>query len=674
MKDVPIADIRNLVLMGHNGSGKTTLTDALLFKLGVNDRLGAVDNASSMADVTEEEHSRKLTLYARPFTGSWNKGKDRQKGLVFFDTPGYADFFGQVIAATHAADAGLIVLDANAGVPVGALRSWKLCESYALPRGIVITGLDRENADFDRTLEAIRAAWGDVCVPVMRPMPDLSAINFVLADDCEADAQSAEFRNRLTELAAETDDVLIEKFLNGEALTPVELNTGLRKAVAARGLVPVFCCLPLRGIGITEFLEALDRLFPSPQDCPRQNQEGAAIAPEPDQPFVGQVWRVQSDPFIGHLAMVRVLAGTLNSDSEVFNASQGQKERIGNLVELNGKKQTPVTVACAGDIVAIPKLKHTALGDVLCAMGHSVSLRPIRFPKPVVTMAVFAKAQADEDKLGTALSRLTDEDPTLATKRSADTGEQLLSGMGDVHLEVAVEQMRSRSHAHVVLHVPRIPYKETITATGEGHYKHKKQSGGRGQYGEVYLRVEPRAPDDEAWFANAIVGGVIPGNFVPAVQKGVAEGLQRGAMAGFPVINVRATVYDGSYHDVDSSEIAFKIAGSRAFRDAMSKAKPVLLEPIMTVRITIPEQSMGDISGDISHKRGHIVGMEAEDGMQVITAEAPLSELSSYSAELRSMTSGRGQFELEFNRYDIVPSNVAQKVVAEATKEKEDDE
>ncbi len=673
MKDVSIADLRNVVFMGHNGSGKTTLAEALLFKLGLNDRLGKVDAGNGMADFSEAERKRKLTIHAKSFSAGWSSGKGNRKGIVFFDTPGYADFFGQVIAAASAADAALIVVDANSGIQVGAMRAWKLCERHQIPRGIVITGLDRENADYEKALAGVRTAWGDQCVPVMRPSSDLSAVRFLLGQDSE-DAEDQEVLNKLNELAAETDDDLIEKFLEGASLSAEELNTGLRKALCGGNFFPVFCAMPLKDVGLTELLEALDMLYPSPLDIERKDEQGEIINPASDQPLVGSIWRVQSDPFIGNLAMIRVLAGTLKPETEVFNVSKNQKERIAGLLEVNGKKQASVAEATAGDVVAMTKLKHSGLCDTLCAPGLKVGLPPLQFPKPVVTMAVTAKTQADEDKIGTALARLIEEEPTLKIERNDDTGEQLLSGMGDVHLDVAVEQMRTRSNANVLLSTPRVSYKETITATGEGHHKHKKQSGGRGQYGEVYLRVEPRQPEDEETFVNAIVGGVIPGNFIPAVQKGVNEGLQKGAMAGYPVTNVKVTVYDGSYHDVDSSEVAFKIAGARAFRDAMTKAKPVLLEPVMTIKIITPEQFMGDISGDISHKRGHIIGMEAEDGMQVITAEAPYAELHAYSAELRSMTSGRGQFEMDFARYDVVPANVAQKVVEAAAKEKSDDE
>jgi len=387
---------------------------------------------------------------------------------------------------------------------------------------------------------------------------------------------------------------------------------------------------------------------------------------------VGLVWRSVNDPFVGQLTFVRVLGGTLKNDAEVFNSSKKQNERIGSLILVNGKQQNPVSEATAGDIVAIPKLKATSVGDTLTAAGQDTVCATIKFPNPVVFQAVTAKTQADEDRIGTALSRVCEEDATLKVVRNTETKEIVLQGLGDVHIEVAVEMMKRRSNVDVILNTPRVPYRETVTAQGEGHYRHKKQSGGRGQYGEVYLRVEARPPEEEDWFVNAIVGGAIPGNFIPAVQKGLVEGMSSGSVAGYPVDNVKITLYDGTYHDVDSSEIAFKIAGSRAFREGMSQAKPVLLEPIMKVDIMVPDQHMGDVNGDLNHKRGRILGMAPGDGMQVITAEVPQAELFRYAAELRSMTGGQGTFDMEFSRYDIVPANVAQKVIDAAEKEKEE--
>jgi elongation factor G len=663
--------------MGHTASGKTTLVDALLFKLGMNDRLGSVAAGSSLADYTDEEKSHKISIFAKPFCGSFKSAAGKSMNLVFTDTPGYLDFQGQVIAATRATETAVIAVDAVAGVQVGTRRVWKLCERAGLSRAFIITGLDRENADFAKTLASIQETFGAGCVPATLPAPGNQAVVDVLAaKDIPAaiagDAETA--KGKLIELAAETNDSLLERFLGGETLSAEELATGLRASVAAGKLAPIFACVAPKGVGIAEFLEGTSRLFPSPADRVVKDSADKPVKTAPADPFVGFVWRTVNDAFVGQLTFVRVLGGTIHSDSEIFNATKNHKERIGTLLLLTGKKQTTITSASAGDIVAIPKLKATGLNDTLCAVGTTASLPKMTFPRPVMFAAVTAKTQADDDKIGTAIHRVCDEDPTLHVEHNRETKEMVLQGLGDVHLDVAAELMKNHSHVSVTLSVPKIPYRETVTGKGDGHYKHKKQSGGRGQYGDVYLRIEPKQPDDEEWFVDAIVGGVIPGNFIPAIQKGVTEAMLRGTVAGFPVTNVKVAVYDGSYHDVDSSEIAFKIASLRAFRDAMAKAHPVLLEPIMTVKVSIPDHFMGAINGDLNHKRGRILGMNQEEGLQVITAEVPQSELFRYAAELRSVTGGRGTFELEFCRYDVVPSNVAQKIIASAEKHKEEDE
>lgn len=674
MKGIPVADTRNFAFMGHTGSGKTTLVDALLFRMGLNDRLGLVAAGSSLADYTDEEKSRKISLMAKPFCGVATLKNGRKLNLAFVDTPGYADFQGHVIAAAHAADAAVFCVDAAAGVQVGALRAWKCCDQRGVKaRAIAITGLDKDNTALATALDSIRRAFGDKCVPVTMLNSAKTGVLETLAGAAD-DPAIAEARAKFNELAAETDDALLEKYLGGESLSEDELARGLVTAVARGGCVPVFCVAALKGVGVAEFIEGVARLLPAPLQKPALDRDGKPINPAADAPFTGHVWRSVNDPFVGHIALVRVLGGTLAADSEIFNATKGQKERVGSLLLLNGKKQESVPNATAGDIVAIPKLKATGMGDALCAPGQTLALPAMRFPKPVAFMAVNGKSQADEDKISTALHRICEDDPTLHVERNKETKEQVLQGMGDVHLDVAVEMMHNRSKVDTVLSTPKVPYRETVTARGEGHHKHKKQTGGRGQYGEVYLRVEPMRDGDEEWFVDAVVGGVIPGNFIPAVQKGLVEGMTRGAVAGYPVTGVKITLYDGSYHDVDSSEIAFKIAGSRALKDGMTKAKPVLLEPVMTVKITVPDQFLGDINGDLNHRRGRIMGMESGEGVQVITAEVPMAELFRYSAELRSITGGQGTFEMDFNRYDVVPANLAQKVIAAATKDKQEEE
>ncbi|MEI6808819.1 MAG: elongation factor G [bacterium] len=677
MKNVDVSAVRTFAIMGHTGTGKTSLIDAILFKLGVTDRLGSVSTGSSMADYTDAEKHRKITLQAKPFSVMYKTKAGRQCQLVFCDTPGYMDFYGQVVAASSVCESVLVTIDANSGIQLGTKKAWARIQELGLPCAVVVTGLDRENADFDVVVEKIQAAWGKKCVPVTFPLPEGKGDVDVLAGtDVPADQMPTVEADRgaLAELAAETDDALLEKYLGGGTLSQEELTNGVRKAIAACHLVPVFACVPVKDVGVTELLEGIVRLMPSPLDRKSKDADGKEIDPSPKAPLAGFVWRTVSDPHVGQLVFVRICGGTLTADSEVLNATKGEKERIVALLSMTGKTQTVVESATAGDIVALAKLKHTKLNDALCAPGHKVAFKPLVFPNPVTSFAVRAKSRSDEDKISVALARVVEDDPTLKVRHDTETHEVLLSGMGDVHIDVAVENMKNRSNVEVLLDTPKVPYRETVTGTGDGHYKHKKQSGGRGQYGEVYLRVLHRKEGDDEWFANDIFGGAIPTNFIPAVQNGLVEALVKGPLAGYPVTNVKVSVYDGTFHDVDSSEIAFKIAASRAFRDGMTKAKPVLLEPIMKVRITVPDSCMGDVTGDMSHKRGRMLGMEQESGHQIIIAEMPQAELFKYAAELRSMTAGQGTFETSFSRYDVVPASIAQKIIAAAVKHVEKDD
>ncbi len=669
MKDMAVENVRNFVLAGHTGSGKTTLTDALLVKLGMAEKMGLVAAGTSLSDFTEEEISRKISLYAQTFTGTWASRQGPKVQCTFTDTPGFDDFFGQVLCATRVADAAVITVDATAGIQVGTLRAWKRCQTLDLPRAVVVTGLDKENADFTKVIEGLRSVWGAKCVPVT--CPAAGGVAEVLESK---DAALQGHREALIERAAETDDALLEKFLGGTELSAAEIGRGLRAAVLAGSLVPVFAVMALKDVGVADLLEGLVRLLPSPLDRPVKDQSGAAVKPAPEAPFVALVWRQVTDPYAGKLAYLRVYGGTVTQDMELVNPANGQKEKIGVLLAPMGRKPVPIPAAHAGDIIALPKLKATGLNDALCAVGHKAAFAPLVFPSPVVSVAVTAKTAADEDKIGVALARAAEDDPTLVVERRADTREMVLAGMGDAHLDLVHELMKKRSNLDAEFKVPKVSYKETATALGEGHYRHKKQTGGRGQYAEVYCKVQPKRPDDQDWFEDGVVGGVIPRNFIPACEKGFVEAMAHGVLAGYPVVNVKVTVYDGSYHDVDSSEIAFKIAAARGFRDALGKARPVLLEPIMTVRVTVPEQFLGDINGDLNHKRGRILGVDMEDGLQVITAEVPQAETFRYSSELRSITGGRGSFELKFARYDTVPSHIAQKVIASAEKTKDDEE
>jgi len=672
MSETPVSNVRNFVILGHSGSGKTTLTDAVAFKLGLNDRMGLVANGSSISDTTEEEKNRKITVFASSFSAGY-KLNDQEYKIVFTDSPGFMDFYGQILGAIRAADFALITVDAVSGVQVGTRRAWKACKEGGLSStSFVITGLDKENASFEKALASIRNAFGVHCVPVTAPLTADSVVNILREVDLPE--HLAELHNSLAETAAESDDALMEKFFAEGTLAPEEISAGLKEGIRSGDVHPIYSVLSLKGIGVTEMLDSMCRILPCPGSRAFVSTEGQVIEADPNGPFVAQVWRTSSDTFLGQLNYIRVISGTLTPGMSVQNNTTDTKETVSAMLQVLGKKQNPVAKAGPGDIVALPKLKNTKTGNTLAAVGNSTKLPEILFPPPVMYMALAAKTQADDDKLSSAIHKLLDSDPTLHFEKQVETKQIILKGLGDVHIDVAVSLMKSQTNVSVELSTPKVPYRETVTALGEGHYRHKKQSGGRGQFGEVYLRVSPRRAGEEGdWFIDKTVGGSIPGNFMPAVHKGVVEGMLAGSVAGYPVQNIKVEIYDGSYHDVDSSEIAFKIAGSRALREGMAKAKPVLLEPIMSLKITIPEAFMGAISGDMPHKRGRVLGMEAEEGIQVISAEAPLAELFKYAAELRSITGGQGSFTMDFDRYDIVPSNVAQKIIAEAAKNRKEE-
>lgn len=675
MKNIPIDGVRNFALMGHTGSGKTSLVDDMLFKLGVVERAGSPENGTSVADWTDEERAHEMTIWSKPFDGVYTAASGRVRRLVMLDTPGYADFVGGMIAAAEVTDAALITLDSTSGIQVGTMRAWRACEKRNLPRGIAVTGMDKDGADFDASLAIIQGQWGEGrCVPVVLPTSDgkgsIDVLNTKMADvpDDLKDSVKA-IKDHLIELAAETDDSLIEKYFNGEELSADEFSDGIRKAVHDAHLIPVFATSAKADIGVKEMMDSISRLFPSPHDYPVNCAEGNQISAEEDQPFAGQVWRCFNDPFIGQMTFMRVYSGVLKPGMEVFNSTKGVKEKISTILYVDGKKTTEAKEAKAGDIVALTKLKETFLNDTLCAAGSDIKFDPIVFPNPVAAYAVHPKSKSDADKIGLALNRASEEDPSIRVDHNKETHEVVIWGMGDLHLDVTLEHIKNRSNVDLDHSVPKVAYKETITGKAEGHYRHKKQSGGRGQYGECYVRVAPRPEYEPDWFLNKIVGGAIPGGFIPACEKGFVEGLNKGPLVGSEVINVTVELYDGSYHDVDSSEVAFKIAGARALHEALEKARPVLLEPIMHVKVYVTEQFMGDINGLLNSKRGRIIGMDQDDGFQVIEADVPQVEMFRFCSELRSLTGGQGSFEMEFSRYEPVPGNLAQRIVSEASRE-----
>lgn len=671
MKNIPIDNVRNFALMGHTGSGKTSLIDNILFKLGQVDRVGSPADGTSVADWTDEEKAHNISIWAKPFDGVYTAASRKVRRLVMIDTPGFADFIGQMVSAAEITDAALITIDAASGIQIGTQRAWKAAEKRKLPRGIAITCLDKDDTNFDDTLMEIKNRWGkDRCVAMVIPTADGKAIDVLntpkdeIPDELKDHVKS--IKDHLIELAAETDDSLMEKYFEGQELTADEFSEGLRKSVHDAHLIPVFATAAKTDMGVKETMDSISRLFPSPHDYPVNCAEGNQISAEEDQPFSGQVWRCFNDAFIGQMTFVRIYSGILKPGMEIFNSTKNQKEKIGTILYVDGKKTHEATEAKAGDIVAITKLKHTYLNDSLCAQGSNIQFEPIVFPSPVTAFAVEPKNKADADKIGQALHKATAEDPSTKLDHNTETHELVLWGMGDMHLEVTLEHIKNRSNVEMIHHTPKIAYKETITGSGEGHYKHKKQSGGRGQYGECHIRIRPKDPSNKDWFLNKIVGGAIPGGFIPACEKGFVEGLTNGPLVGAEVINVQVELYDGSYHDVDSSEVAFKIAGAHALHLAIEKSNPVLLEPIMSVKVIVPDQFMGDISGLLNTKRGRILGMGPEDGLQAIDADVPQSEMFKFCSELRSLTSGRGSFEMEFSRYEQVPAHIASKVTAEA--------
>ena len=667
---VDISKIRTLAVVGHAASGKTSLLDAILFIAKAVDKHGRPGNGTSNVDYLPDELDRKATIHAKPFHCQW---QDHQ--ICLLDTPGFADFYGDTMAAIRAADAAIVVVDGVTGVEVGTRRIWKLLDSMQKPRLVFVSKLDKENSDFFRVVEQIQQAFGKNCIPFEMPFGKEAAFSKVLnlRTTTEADVP-ADLRDQfhkaheaLEEAAAEQDDKLLEEFLGGQALTLAEITAGTHTGVSRGTTVPIYCGSAEKELGARQLLEGVVALLPSPADVgPVATVDGDNVEPKANAPFAGFVFKATVDAYAGHLSYVRVIAGTLKADLDIVNVTRNSKERVPQLLRIQGKTQKVVTEAGPGEIVALAKLKDTHINNTLCDPSRQVQFLPIKFPRPVMSYAVHPHTAKDEEKLSIALHRLLEEDPTIAMERNPNTKELVISGLGDQHLAVVLDNLKKKLGVNVDLSTPKVDYKETITARAEGHYKHKKQSGGRGQYGEAYLRIAPRERGTGFEYVDAVVGGAIPRNFIPAVEKGCVEALTAGTVAGFQVVDVQAEVYDGSYHDVDSNELSFKISGLHAFKDAMTKARPVLLEPIMNVNVFAPDQYMGDVTGDLNHRRGRIMTVEMVDGLQCIKAQVPQAELFKYVTELRSMTGGRASFEMEYSHYEQVPAQIATKVATEA--------
>ncbi len=667
-----VSNYRNFVIGGHSGSGKTLLCERMLFKAGAIPRCGAIEEKNTTSDFSVEEQEKQSSIYSSILNCKW---KDYH--FFFVDTPGYGEFVGQYIAAIRACDAALVVIDAVEGPQFGTARAWKLAKKRGIPRFGVVNRLDKERASFKATLEVMRKNHGrNVIIPLVWPIGDAENFTKVVSifdENLPADIADdvAECRTLWMDAIAETDDALMMRYLDGEKLTVDEIKQGLRKSVIAGKTIPVFPVSAAKDIGIAELMDAITEFFPTPLEYVALPGGPSKVADDGDA--FGIVFKAVNDPFNGQLTFIRTVSGTFKPDSELFNPVTNTKERIGQLLLMNGKNQSTLASAEPGTVFAVAKLKDSHVGDTLSTSAAIKPLPGIELPNPVMSYAISAVKQGEDEKILTGLAKICECSPTIRLARDPETHEQLLLGMGDQQLAIAARRLKEQFKVEVALNTPKTPYRETITAPAEGHYRHKKQTGGAGQFAEVFLKIAYREEGYE--FANEVVGGTIPKNFIPAVEKGILEVMADGPLVGCTVERVRVAVYDGKYHPVDSNEMAFKIAGRMALRDAFSKAKPVLMEPVMKVSIHIPDAYMGDVTGDLNHKRGRVIGMEMDEGMQVVQAEVPLAEMRKYATELRSMTQGKGSFDMEFVRYEQVPANVANAIIAkhQAEVEKENE-
>jgi elongation factor G len=690
MKVYDAASIRNVALVGHSGSGKTQLAAAILSDAGMINRFGKVDDGTTVTDFDEEEIARKHTLSGSLAYAEWNKLK-----INLIDTPGIGNFLSDAQAAMHVADSALVVVDAVSGVMVQTEKVWTTADELALPRIVVLNRLDRERASLERSLQSLHQACNRTVIPIQLPIGEeksfrgvvdlVSRKAFIFQTDesgtfttgeVPADMKGAvdAAREGLVEMVAEADEKLMERFFEAGTLTDQELVAGLRIATIAGTIFPLVCVSGLLNIGVQPLLDAIGAYLPSPAERPFKGtaKDGADVAraASDKDPAAAFVWKTIADPFAGRITMFRVVSGTLKSDSTVHNKAKDAPERLGNLMLLQGKTQTTVPEIKAGDLGAVAKLKDTLTNDTLGDKADPVTFPAIKFPEPVLSYAIEPKTRGDEDKISTSMHRLEEEDPSIRYSRDPQTKELLLSGQGQLHIEVTVAKLKRRFGVDVNLKPPRIPYRETIKASTEAHGRHKKQTGGHGQFGDCKIRVEPMARGTDFEFVDDIFGGSIPRQFVPAVEKGIQDARTRGYLAGYPMVDFRVTVFDGSYHDVDSNELSFKLAGSLAFKDAMTRARPTILEPIMNVEIYAPSDFAGDLMGDLNSRRGRIGGMDTRGAMTIIKAVVPMAEMLTYEQHLTSATGGRGSYHMEYSHYDEVPAHLQTKIVAAAKAER----
>lgn len=693
MSQLPMEKKRNIVLIGHPGSGKTSLLEAILHYLGSIPRMGSTEDGNTFSDYTDEEKSRQTSIYT-----TLARMEHDGCGINLLDAPGYPDFIGEIQAAIRVADAAIGVVNAAAGLEVELEKCCRLADRYDVPLMMFVNKMDKERADFDKTLRQATDILNVNCVPITMPigaesnfsgvvdLREMKALTFDNKGKVKSagdlpdhlSSQAEEYREKLLDAAAEQDEAVMEKYLEGQPLTQHELAEGLRLSVAERSSVPVFCGTASQCIGIPPLLDAIVNYVPSPERratieaLKSGSDEKVTLDGKEGAAFAAFVFRTSIDPYSGKLSFFRVYSGTLTPDQGVYNVARRKHEKVAHILEVHGKSHKQVSKATPGDICALAKLDSTLTGDTLAAAGNEVIIPPTEYPQPTIQMALVAESRQDEEKLGSVIGRITEADPTLNVNRNSETREMVISGMGEQHLEVALDKMKNLFQLNVGLRLPKVAYRETITVGGEGSYRHKKQSGGHGQFGEVHLRLKPLPRGEGFNFVDSIVGGVIPSKFIPSVEKGVRERMQRGILAGYPVQDVEVELFFGKDHPVDSSDIAFKIAGSMGFQAVAQNCKPILLEPIMNVEVTIPEDAMGDIISDLNSKRGRIMGMDPQDGHQVIRAQVPLGEMFRYSVDLRSISRSRGSFKMEFSHYDPVPKDLADKVIAASKREEEE--
>jgi elongation factor G len=688
--------IRNVGMFSHVGEGKTSIVEAMLFLAGENNRLGKVDDGTSLMDYEPEEIEKKATISSSLACFEWNKYK-----INLVDTPGDDNFISDAKLCMRVLDGAVIVVSAVSGVRVQTEKVWGYADDFGVSVAIFVNKMDRERADFERTLEDLRKTFTDKNMIVLglpigkeegfKGVVDLISMKAYLYKDDQSGAfdrteipgdlagEAAKYREKLIETAVEMDDAVMERYLNGEEIKDEEIERCLKEGIWKRKLVPVMCGSAARNMGIQPLLDNIVRYFPHP--LIKDEAEGLDAKGQPKKrkmsvadPFSAFIFKTITDPFAGKLTLFKVYSGELHPDSTVLNSTKDEKERIGQIFYLVGKKQKPAGFVSVGDIAAVAKLKEAGTGDTLCDEKAFIIYPQVSLPLPVISFSLHPKTKGDEDKLNTSLAKLMEEDLTIRYSRDDQTREFLLSGMGQIHLEVVAAKMKRKFGVDVELREPKVPYKETIKGSTKVQGRYKRQSGGRGQYGDTWLELEPLPRGTGFEFADKIVGGVIPKNYIPSVEKGIVEAMEQGVLAGYPVTDFRVTLYDGSYHEVDSSDMAFKIAASMGFKKGMEMVNPVLLEPIMKIEIIVPEENVGDIMGDLNSRRGRIVGVESKGHNQIVKATAPMAEILRYAPDLRSMTGGRGTFTVEFAHYEEVPAHIAQKVIEHANKERAEKE